>query len=786
MNKHIFFSCILSSFLVSDIWSQSIDSTLKVYADHFGQEKIHIHFDKDAYLPGETIWMKAYFLSGSKPSERSKNIYFDWTDNNGNLLMHSVSPILEGGSTSSFIIPAGFRSGVVHVKAYTQWMLNFDSDFLFNKDIPVLAMWDGTIQNQEKMVGNISFFPEGGDLVNGLNSVVAFEANDQHGRPLNIKGLIKNSNNEVIDSFATLHEGMGIFRLRPQTNEKYAAFWVDESGQSYTTPLPQGRQSGIVMRITPTWDKIYFQIERLAEASDNLKSLVIKGISHEKLVYSSNLDLKNQFNISGSIPTEELPDGITQLTLFDAEGAPIAERVVFVNNHQFEFNTLVNNELVSFGKREKNEFSIEVPDSLGANLSVSVTDGGLSIDSSNSIIADFLLNSEIRGNIIDPAFYFSNNSDSRTRGFYLDLVMRTHGWRRFKWEEVIAGKLPAIQFPADQDYVDVKGHVNGFVGAFEKSDSIALLMVTKDHKKHMFILPLSPDGSFIQKGLFFYDSMQVLYKLNHPAKLNTNTSVNFQTSLSFSSGNQVHAMDPTFQWVKVPDVILEKEFDGELTELYDYTRQSAGTEYAFGQDGKRKDSIKANVESALHYLQSNFPNLKFPSTKSIPASTDARYAVFSVNQPGGQSSGKGNVNLLLDGSEVSADDLKQISMKDILFIKFLEKNGAVKGLPTLSITSRQSIDQNIIINNKTGFVLIKGYTPSKEFYSPLYSTGGSSDQNTDLRSTLYWNPLVIIDKNHRKFTCSFYNNDITNKFRVVVEGINKEGKLTRVVETIIK
>jgi hypothetical protein len=785
MNKRIFPLLVFSSFLVYNSRSQSIDSTLNTYAEHYGQEKIHIHFDKDAYLPGETIWMKAYVLSGSKPSTRSKNIYFDWTDNNGNLLFHSSSPITESVSTSSFFIPAGFRTGVVHVRAYTPWMMNFDGDFLFNKDIPVLSIWDGKTQNPEKPIGNIRFFPEGGDLVCGLPSVVAFEAKDQFGKPLSIKGLVRNSENEILDSFTTIHEGMGVFNLRPQANEKYMAVWADDSGQTHTTQLPLVKTTGVVMRVKPFWDKIYIHVERPADCTDDYKSLSVRGISHDKSVYVSTLDLKNLTSTEISIPAEQLPDGVNQLTVFDASGNPLAERVIFINNHQFEFNTLVNSELVGFGKKERNEISIEVPDSLGANLSVSVTDGGLGYDSSNNIIADFLLNSDIRGGVVDPAYYFSNNSDSRTRSSYLDLVMRTHGWRRFKWEEIIAGKLPAISFPQELDYLAIRGRASGTAGTFDKSDSIGLLMITKDHKKHMFVLPVGADGSFGQKGFLFYDSMQVLYRFNHPGKLGPNAAVSFQTNLLPASGAQVRAGEPSFQWLKVPDVVLEKEMGGELTELYNYARQAAGTEWAFRQE-VRKDSLKSNVETALHYLQSNFPNLKFAATLTNSSGSETRYAVYTPNPGPVPTPGKANVTVLLDGVEVSSDELKQISTKEILFIKFGDRTGPGKGLPTLSITSRQSLEQNNIINNKTGLTTIKGYTPSKEFYSSQNQGPVAGDQDPDLRTTLYWNPMVQIDKDHRKFKCSFYNNDISNKFRVVVEGINKEGRLTRVVETITK
>ena len=163
----------LTVLLLSTARSQTTDPVLKLYATKYEQEKVHIHFDKDAYLPGETVWMKAYILCGSKPSTLSKNIYFDWTDAYGNLLYHSVSPITESVATGTFIVPAFLTGGAVHVKAYTQWMLNFDSSFLFNKDIAVLSSWDGNLRT-ERHSASIQFFAEGGDLINGLPSVVAF------------------------------------------------------------------------------------------------------------------------------------------------------------------------------------------------------------------------------------------------------------------------------------------------------------------------------------------------------------------------------------------------------------------------------------------------------------------------------------------------------------------------------------------------------------------------------------------------------------------------------------
>ncbi len=97
---------------------------------------------------------------------------------------------------------------------------------------------------------------------------------------------------------------------------------------------------------------------------------------------------------------------------------------------------------------------------------------------------------------------------------------------------------------------------------------------------------------------------------------------------------------------------------------------------------------------------------------------------------------------------VGMDDLKSVGMKEVLFIKFLPKSNQ-KNLPTLAITSRQALDQANILENKTGFAIINGYTPVREFYQTKYGNNKIEDyQASDFRSTLYWNSRLRLDKTH--------------------------------------
>jgi hypothetical protein len=149
------FFIFLFSFL--RVNAQNIDANLSRYASDFAQERIYLHYDKSSYAPGETIWFKAYLMKGIFPADESKTIYVDWTDANGNLLKHSSGPVQDGTSFGQFEIPLNFSGGFIHAKAYTKWMLNFDSAFLYNKDLQILSR--STSNTDKKIISEIAFFP---------------------------------------------------------------------------------------------------------------------------------------------------------------------------------------------------------------------------------------------------------------------------------------------------------------------------------------------------------------------------------------------------------------------------------------------------------------------------------------------------------------------------------------------------------------------------------------------------------------------------------------------------
>jgi hypothetical protein len=772
MNRLILLICITCFFIKSSA-GQTPDSALSVYNNRFPQEKIHIHFDKDGYLPGETIWMKAYLMCDGRPSSVSKNLYIDWTDVDGRLLLHSVSQITEGGAGSYFKIPAWVRNGVVHVKAYTQWMLNFDEAFLYNKDIPVLMPIETPNLAPEKIQTSLSFFPEGGDLVSGVSSVLAFEALDQHNRAARVNGVIRTNANVVVDSFYTSYNGMGTIHFKPMPGEHYTAFWSDQDGAAHYKAVPDAKGNGLVLHTEPYKnDQIHYRLEKSADAS-KLTRIIVIGTINQKQVYRNSLTLENN-SAEANIDAAGLPAGMMQLTAFDGNLSPLAERVVFVNNQKAFSKVRLKKESVNLNKRARNEISIEIPDSLVTNLSVSVTDAGLGRDSTKNIYSDLLIAGDLKGSIPDAASFLSDPVNTNE---HLNLLLLTHGWRKFSWETVVSGKFPDLKYDRDAEFLSVMGEIrNG--RDLDSRDSMALLMISRDRKKHLLKLPVNEDGKFGQSGLVFYDSVQVVYRFNHSTKLGSNSQISLYSGL-LPALTPAKADEPAFEWMRVPDVILEKEMNGNLIEIQDHSVPSLAMNYIISP---RVESLGKNTESTAHYLNTMFADLRFPLTlKENEPGGDGRLASYKVNS---SAAPRSNVNITLDGSPVAMDDLKTVSMKEVLFIKFLPKTNQ-KNLPTLAITSRQSAELTEVLENKTGFAILKGYTPVREFYQPRYDNSKMEDYHAeDFRSTLYWNSKVRLDKSTRKVNLIFYNNDISNKFRIVVEGMNQEGKLCRIEELI--
>ncbi|MDE3182985.1 MAG: hypothetical protein KGM16_06155 [Bacteroidota bacterium] len=793
--KQLIYGCIsLLGFL--NAGAQNIDSTLATYAKDYGQEKMYLQYDKSSYAPGETVWFKDYLMKGMFPDDESKTVYIDWIGENGNILLHSVCAVENASTFGQFEIPVNYTGQFIHVKAYTKWMLNFDTSFLYNHDLKILSEEKKSSAKSE-LIPELHFFPEGGDAIAGITNKIAFKVNDQYGRPVSIKGVVKDNTGSVIDSLKIIHNGMGYFFIFPHEGQTFSALWEYENGDMHTTPLPAIKNSGVGLRVTVAGSKRIFLVS--SSPSSSLTRVHILGTMYENKIFALDETLEKG-KVEGTIPTESLPSGILTITVFDQQWKPLAERITYVNNEDYLFQPEVNFVDVGFKKRAKNDLEISVPDNMSANLSVSVTDAKLESDNSDNIISHLLLTAELKGKVYDPAHYFLNKSDSIAQ--QLDLVMLTHGWRRFNWEKVIQGKFPVIKYPKDTSYLSLSGKVIGATPEqLQKAGDIILMLTEKNSGTQTFTIPVAPNGYFDDPSLILFDTAQIFYDFATKKSM-SKISVQFMPDILPPFSNYFSA--PVFSNLYFKDTTgnnyhlqLSREaelqlqyFKGKVLENINIKSkikskvQMVNDKYTSGlfKAGNATeldlldDPLSTSYTDIVSYIQGKVPSLYFDNT--------ANKFLWMRNRAGENGPG-----LYLNEMATSYDMISNIPVANVAYIKVFRPG--VVGAPgsgtggAIVIYTKIGKDGEPISNLKgLDNNHVNGYTVVREFYSPDYDTLATDDKK-DLRTTLYWNPTITTSPGQNKVNLTFFNNDFTGEYRVIIEGMTNDGRLTH-IEKIVK
>lgn len=776
--------------------AQRIDSMINVYGESYPQEKIHVHFDKSVYNPGETIWFKAYLFSGFLPSGISKNFYAELVDlSSGKILQRKVMPIFEASTAGTFDLPLSVSAPEVLFRAYTTWMMNFDTAFLYTRSIRIVSASAGATPSVA--APKLRFFPEGGDMVTGLESVVAFNATDADGYPVNVKGVIKNAKGVKVTDFKSVHDGMGKIQLEPAANTTYYAEWTDAKGSTQKTDLPAAKPNGANLQLLSTADKISFIVKRSLEAEPHLKKLYIIANMYRQVVYKATIDLSSNFMTSGVIPVSGLPTGMLEVTLFNANWQPLAERIIFVNQQDYLFSAKVTTIGKNVAKRAKNIITVEVPDTLRSNLSVAITDAAVGDNGEEDIVSRLLLTGDLRGYIHKPAYYFSSNEDSVQQ--HLDLVLLTHGWRRFNWEDLAAGKVPVIKYPRE-NYLALKGELLGLPASqIPSSTQLNVFMEAKDSSRQFFALPVDGKGKFGEDGMIFFDTVKLFYQFNKDQRLASRAVVSFDNGTL--RAKPVVIADPAWRppmlldtaainrsrYIAAESDRLRPEMDKKIKTLEAVTVRSRARSKSQQLDAKyasglfaggdaytfdmTEDPFATGARDIFQFLQGRVPGLQVNSAGPSGATLTWRQATPT---------------LYLDEMPVDASMLAGIPVTDIAYVKafrppfFGAPGGGAGG--AIAIYTKKGNDGKPASNLPGGLEKnrLVGYAAPKEFYSPDYSSDFPLSELPDVRTTLYWAPYILLDRTNRKTTIQFYNNDISKKLKLVLEGVNEEGRLLHV------
>jgi hypothetical protein len=314
--------------------------------------------------------------------------------------------------------------------------------------------------------------------------------------------------------------------------------------------------------------------------------------------------------------------------------------------------------------------------------------------------------------------------------------------------------------------------------------------------KSFLYIPLKPDGSFKQEGMYFFDSVKFYYQINNDKdKSITNiASFSFNNGLSKSPPLSKKALSSVyFSTLPASDIILKtvKQSDLYLSQLnlqkvkvletvtvksrQISKEEKLEKEYTSGLfDGGNArvfavedDPLARSAISILDYLQGKVAGLQI-ETSGISGG--------SITRRGSRT------DVFLNEMNADIQLLQSTPMSDVAMIKVFDPpfigaiGGGAGGAVAVYTKKGSSAKANIQgLNTVTLF----GYSALKEFYQPNYDSNNMPEE-PDYRSTLYWNPFLLMNSKNKRVTIPFFNNDSGKSFRVTIEGINELGQLTRV------
>ena len=764
-------------------------------------EKVYVHTDRDIYNPGDDIWFKAYVVDGLTriPSDSSKNLHVELISPVSTIIDSKIIRLDNGLGFGDFNLPDSLPSGRYLLRAYTNFMRNFGDQLFYNKEITLINGSDnaGITATVNKLTTNkleISFFPEGGSLIENVPSTVAFKAVNDAGLGCDVTGEVFSSGGELVTTFRSVHLGMGTFILKPLPDLSYYAIVKNAEGVISREDLPKSFSRGFVLNASinernqhlitletnPETLQQYLGRDLLITLSAHKKNLMTLIIKIDKLLKKFIL------------PADELPDGIVMITLFGLDSRPLCERLIYVQNSE-DVRLVIETDKKVYNQRDSVSVLLSLPDNFvtgqEAFMSLSAADKiylNRASEFSSTISSWFLLESDVHGKVEEPSYYFNPSNADRLKD--LDLLLLTQGWRDFEWKYkgdkylyesgfTISGRLRKSIFDTPLKNPSVA------IGLFQGEISIVTSVpVDSSGNFHLDLDNLAGKANLIVSA--------VDKKGNSQGRLTLD-------NLEYSPAEVKEDSKETF--IPVMENVNPDE-DFSLLKQNHLVKKSVKKKYTLSDTieidevvivGKKKETPREIhvAESRMIYGEPDREVIVTPELASLQSVKDlliGRVAgVYSINEGSGirirgyGGSTGGEPLFLLDGIEVGyrhvyAIPLQWIDRVDVIKSGMTAAFGMRGANGVISVITKTSEDISFTPVSYCVNTIISGYDEPRIFYSPDHVSEQRKDPGRDLRSTLYWLPDIKIVTN-QDYKVKYFNADVSSTYRITIEGITATG-----------
>jgi hypothetical protein len=486
--------------------------------------------------------------------------------------------------------------------------------------------------------------------------------------------------------------------------------------------------------------------------------------------------------------------------LSGSDEVPVCERLVFISNNENARLKIESGKEV-YKLRDSVSVSISLSDSTGSVnncfLSLSAADKlftGNSVQNTSSIASWFLLESDIRGEVEEPGYYFDFSNHSRLS--HLDLVLMTHGWRDFRW------KYEGIEYLPEHGFT-ISGKVRKKFSDSPLKNCWITIGIFKSGNPSVKIVPVSSEGRFLLENLDISGITKVIASVSDDNdKLKgwllmdslkyKPADAGFITQFGRDGGNFGVSDNDSITVSKSKQKYIQYA-DIKSSMLRQYKLSDTITPGEVVITARQDDTYESARSRSRRYLMGT-PDREIVITPELKATGNVyqlisnRYRRKKVFPVFGLNYGMSNPVYMIDGVKVSPDEVKSIPISWVERIDIIDNPTA-----TLIRSMVQVNDSTTAISDGVVSIILKsnaepdnqpefhsvnfsvsGFDEPRIFYSPRHRESLEKDYKPDVRTTLFWKPDIIFN-NITKQIVNFYNGDNPFRVRVVAEGITNTG-----------
>jgi hypothetical protein len=774
MKKVILSLMVLSCLLAmrpSDNFIAILSQKMEAYYQNHPQEQAQLIFSQEKYTPSDTAFFQTYLLNEDFTASIKKQVLtLGIFSSDGKMVQKINFAVFGGYANNQIIIPPDVLPGIYLFTVYNPEIKDVNTSLLYSKEISVVGK-NKLLVRKPKKDSSLAFAFEGGNFISGTENRIILKS------ALGGAGKIKNNRSQEVAQFVIGKDGIASTLFTPQTGESY---YAEIDGTSIHQPLAIAKEDGCTMRVTQysSDQSKNILISVPLKSALRKKELYLIVTNRKKIVYSAPIAFDNNAQFQVIVPSEYLKNGLSQATVFNADGTILAERI-FLSNKLQVFATITSpNKVVH--PRDKIDIEFNLRDKVGNSLQ---GDFSVSVFQKDFFSNTFSPNSFEEEVLLENLFYqikkeFPDISSTEGNSNQLDdaLAMKNDGL--IPWSEILnnAPKFNS-RFPNN---LKIRGKA-----IFKNSGKIVpdstLVMGYLQNAMVGYEAYTTKDGFFEMPFLYdFWGSDELFYLMEYKGKEMSegyqiiHEGVEFKTKFN-SEFTPIDSIDAYGDYGLKKKIVEQcynffsstKEKTEDLQNLNSqFEEEAMGADFTVNvQDYVAFPTMEDLVREVIPYLQhrkkSNGGNVK-----------------LLLKQNDNSVTPKGEPLFLIDGVLTKNKDFF-LSLKpiDVLTIKLINNVNKLSHFGVLGkngvvlVETKKSVAAKVLENSSV--LKVQGLSKPLNAQVTAYSKG-NLPRVPDLRSILYWNPLQQVDK-YGKSQFTFHASDNIGTFGIIIKGITKQG-----------